>query len=121
MEEKRIEDLTVEEARELLRRQKVRPGPGFLFDTTTNPITQAQPPAARQVKSEETEPNLKRERASTATTNARPLKISRTSDGQEYVDLASESDDGDVKDEGKILGTDTKKADAKIEVIDLLD
>ena len=76
-------------------------------------------PAAPKLKSENNS-KLKRERSSTST-SSKPAKIAKTADGREYIDLASDSEDGNVKGERIVLSKDVKKSNAKIEVLDLLD
>jgi hypothetical protein len=117
LEERPIETLTAEEARELLRRQTVCISylipPPRLITLTYCLAPQAQI-AATKLKSEN-KSNLKRERRSKTTTNntpTKPAKISKSADGREYIDLlTSDSDDGSVP---------VRKRVKKIEVVDLV-
>ncbi|KAF7509839.1 hypothetical protein GJ744_007350 [Endocarpon pusillum] len=102
LEQKSIDDLTAEEARELVRRQNVR------IET-----------AEAKLKSESNS-KLKRERSST-TNSTKRAKVVRTADGKEYIDLASDSEDGGATAEHNGSGRGVTKTDAKIEVLDLID
>lgn len=75
---------------------------------------------------------MKRDRTSTITIT-KPAKIVKTADGREYIDLSSESEDGDLKEERNGSSKevkkkeeqsrpskDNKKREAEIEVVDLL-
>ena len=109
LEEKPIDELTADEARELLRRQNV----GFSVLLHSNPANQGQARIeTREAKlKSEAKSKLKRERSST-TNNTKPAKVARTADGKEYIDLASDSEDG---------GATMENDGSKIEVLDLID
>ncbi|ERF76048.1 hypothetical protein EPUS_01381 [Endocarpon pusillum Z07020] len=102
LEQKSIDDLTAEEARELVRRQNVR------IET-----------AEAKLKSE-SKSKLKRERSST-TNGTKRAKVVRTADGKEYIDLASDSEDGSAAAEHNGSDRGVTKTDSKIEVLDLID
>lgn len=95
LEEREEEDLSREEMRELIRRQRER----------------------LAVKQENEAPKVKRERPLSSVVPMRRLKSSRTSDGKEIFHLDSDDDDGELQ--PTLQRSPQKKQAEAVEIVDL--